>query len=347
MRPGSKYRAAYAWTTVFIFSLVTCSFCWAQSTQGEPEDLDFEIINVTTGQPGTIDRLEIDYSTVRLDPVLDVEPEGTSFTVPDVPIKDVGKYIVTAWKSGVPYFWSLRGRKLIDGPITLHVFDVTSDLSDITIPGMNVLIRKRESVLDLEIMLKVNNTARPQVTVLGSPSLELIIPAGVEDLRAYYTRGPEPIDIPLHHTGGNRLGLEVPLTTGQNQIRLTCSMPWREGMKLPIGSNLAVDNWSLLATPVNLSVSGWGLEQDTSQELSGFLRFIGPPLEAGRELSMELKERIPAGQAEEVFETEAPADLAEASDPTEEENDGSSFPVPVFIAIFVVLIAVIARKRRS
>ena len=267
----------------------------AQSAQGNPEDLEFVILNVTTGEPGTIDRLEIHYSTQRLNPVLDIEPVGSEFTVPSVPIKDIGKYVITAWAEGVPYFWSIRGQQIIDGPITLHVFGTTNNLADVKISGLNLLLRKGESLVNLEYMLKVENSARPQVTVVGIPTLELLVPEGASEFHANYTRGPEPIDIPVSRIGTKKIGLEVPLTTGQNQIRVVCSVPWAEGLVVPVGSSLEVEAWSLLATPENLSIRSTELEPDHSQAIPGYLRFRGPFLEAEREFRIEVRSHIPTG----------------------------------------------------
>ena len=37
----------------------------AQSVQGDPTDLSFEIINATTGEPGTVERMTIEYVRAR------------------------------------------------------------------------------------------------------------------------------------------------------------------------------------------------------------------------------------------------------------------------------------------
>ncbi len=337
-------------TVILVVGLVTVVWApgkiLAQSAQGSPEDLDFKVVNVTSGQPGTIDRLEIHYSTQRLDPVLDIEPEGSEFTVPEVPIKDIGRYVITAWSGSVPYFWSIRGQQLIEGPVTLHVFDTIDDLDDVKISGLNLLFRKGESVVNLEYMLKVDNAARPQATVVGQPTLELLVPVGAGGFQAQYTRGPEPIEVPVSKIGSNRVGLSVPLTTGQNQIRLVCTLPWQEGMTLPVGSNVAVESWSLLATPENLSIRSSELEPDTSQDLPGYLRFLGPELEIGREFRIEVKSHIPAGPEEDVFASDAPADLAAAAE-GEEEKGGNAFPLLLTIPVIVILIVIAARRRRS
>lgn len=318
----------------------------AQSAQGDPADIHFEIVNATTGEPGTIDRLEIHYTTQRLNPVLDITPEGSAFMVPEVPIKDIGRYVITAWKDEIPYFWSIRGRQILDETIKLHVFDTSGDLSTVTISGLNLLLRKGESVVDLEFMLKVDNAARPQVTITGDPTLLLFVPPGATGFKAHYTRGPDPIDIPVQSAGSNLIGLSVPLTTGQNQIRLECSLTWEDGLTVPVGANVPVTAWSLLATPENLDIRAFDLSPDRSQDLPGYLRFVGPALEADQEFSFKVKGRIPSGPAEEVFTTEAPAESEDSADAGEENDDGN-FPFVVLVPIFVVFITILARRRRS
>jgi hypothetical protein len=318
----------------------------AQSVQGDPADISFDVVNATKGEPGTIDRLEIHYITQRMNAVLDVEPQGSEFTIPEVPIKDIGRYVITAWKSGVPYFWSIRGRQILAETITLHVFDTSSDLSDVSIAGLNLLLRKGESVVNLEYMLKINNDARPQVTITGSPTLALRVPSGATDFKAHYTRGPDPIDVPVTTLGSDQVGLVVPLTSDQNQIRLECSLPWSEGMEVPVGSNVPVISWSLLATPENLDIRSYDLEQDRGQDLPGYLRFIGPELEADQEFRFQVRGRIPTGTAEEVFTTDSPAESAEQDEDTG-ESGSSGFPFAVLVPIFVVLIILVVRLRKS
>lgn len=319
----------------------------AQSVQGSPEDLDFEIINATTGQPGTIEKLEIHYSTERLNPVLEIAPEGSKFTVPEVPIKDIGRYVITAWKDGVPYFWSIRGSQLLEGPVTLHVFDTIESLDDVTVTGLNLLVQVGESVVQLEYLIKLDNAARPQATVVGQPSLEINVPDEATGFSAHYTRGPEPTEIPVSKIGTSRLGLNVPLTTGQNQIRLVCSAPWREGMTLAVGANVPVQAWSLLASPENLDIQAMELEPDHSQDLPGYLRFRGPTLESGRKFDITVRGRVPAGPEEDVFQAEAPAEREAQEKAAAEEKGGNSFPLSLTVPIMVVLIIIIVRRRRS
>jgi hypothetical protein len=340
----------------FVCGLALCFLCAglatpapspAQSAQGDPADISFQVVNATTGQAGTVDRLTIEYLTHVPNPVIDIQPEGPEFTVPEVPIKDIGKYVITAWKSGVPYFWSKRGQALLTETTTLHVFDTSEDRSALVIAGLDFILKKTESLVQLEYMLRVENAARPQVTIVGDPVLELYVPEGARDFDASYNRGSEPTPVTVRQLGSNRVGLVMPLTTGNNQIRLVCRAPWQEGMTIPLGSDLGVQAWNLLASPVNLDIQAFELEPSNDRALPGHLRFRGPSLDAGRRFTMRLQGSIPAGPEEEVFTTEAPAE--QESEPSAEEENGP-LPFPVFVAtpiIVVFIVLLVVRRRRS
>ncbi len=47
-----------------------------------------------------MDRLTLEYLSARPDLVLDIQPQDSSFVVREVPVKDIGNYVVTAWKDG-------------------------------------------------------------------------------------------------------------------------------------------------------------------------------------------------------------------------------------------------------
>ena len=326
--------------------LLVAGSAGAQSVQGDPHDLEFNVANITTGQPGTIERLTIQYSTHVLNPVIDVRPEGSSFTIPEVPIKDVGRYIVTAWRDQVPYYWSLRGKEILAGPVALQVFDTTEDRTDLVISGMDLVLRKSDSLVQIEYNLKVANAARPQVTMVGDPVLQLDVPAGAGQFSAVLNRGPEPTDVPVTSLGSERVGLRVPLTTGDNQLRLVFRVPWQEGLTVPVGSDLPIRAWTLLAAPQNLDIQAFELEPDLDNEVPGHLHFRGPALESDRRFELRLGSRVAAGPEEDVFTTEAPAEREKATADAEEKG-GRGFPVAIGGAIIVVLIIVISRRRRS
>jgi len=320
----------------------------AQSVQGDPTDLKFEIINATTGEPGQVERMTIEYVRNRRNGILDFEPDGSSFIAPGVPIKDVGEYIVGVWNQGVPYWWSMRGHQLIGQTTTLHVFDTTSELIGVSISGMNLVIRRQASLLNLEYMLTVDNAATPQRTITDQvATFELDFPAQASRIEATYRRGPDPMPFAADTHGSQRLSLAVPLTPGTNQIRIEAVMPWQEGMELPVGSDLDIASWSVLATPEWLEVRAIGLESSASEDLSGINRLTGPPLAAGRHLPLQLfSGEHETEEATDLF-TQASSAAAGGQD-LAGEDDGGGFPLPfVFGGVLIIIVIAVAARRRQ
>jgi len=335
--------------TVAVIGLGLATVASAQSDHGAPEDLEFEIVNATSNQPGSIERLVIEYSEFALRKVLDTRPEGSAFTVEAVPVKDIGKYIVTAWADGVPYFWSLRGSQLTDGPVVLHVFGTTTALENVQVAGLNVLIQRQESLLKVEYMLRVQNDSRPQATVKGSPAtVELLVPPELTNITAEYTRGPEPIEVETRQRG-ERLGLVVNLTPGQNQIHVRGSLTWREGLVMKVGSNLPLAAWSLLTAPANLEARSFDLEHDTENQIPGYRRFMGPVLEADDFLEIELTSGQGAGPAEDLFEQTDDSAAPGEPEATADEQKGGGVPLPllVLVPLLIIVIIIAARRRRQ
>ena len=319
----------------------------AQTAEGHPEDLEIEIINATTGEPGTVDRMVIEYLTARRNGVADFEPDGSAFTAFGVPVISKGKYIVTVWKDGVPYWWSKRGRELIDGPVVLHIFDTVSSLEGVSFSGLNLVVRRQESILRLEYMMQVANVAKPQVTVNGYPStFEMALPDGATEIEASYTRGPDPTPVKVDFSGKNSR-LSVPLTPGQNQIRLEAVVPWKDGMEIPVGSNLPIDNWSVLASPEWLEVGSTDIEENDSEKVVGFRRFAGFPLESGETVTLRLNSgEQAAGPEEELFTKEAPAEKDAAKDADAGAKGGGSQLPLILMGVVIIVIVVAVRRRR-
>lgn len=335
-----------------LLALIVLFFCAAsavaQSYDAEPQDLEFEIVNATTGQPGTVEKMTIDYETERRNNVAEFNPEGSTFLARGVPVLEAGKYIITVWHQGVPYWWSKRGRDLTQGKVTLHVFDTTDALDNVMITGLNLVIRRQESLLNLEYMLQIMNVSSPQATILGRPStFELALPSGATDIQASYNRGPDPMDIALG-SPGRRTALEVPLTPGTNQIRIVAVVPWAEGMEIPVGSNLPVNSWSVLASPEWLEVRSTDMEENDSEKVTGFRRFAGFPLDSGEAVDLRLGAgEKAAGPAEDLFTGDAPAEQADGeSSSADTEGGGMSLPL-IFVGVLIIVVIIAAVRRRS
>lgn len=320
----------------------------AQTAEGQPQDLQFEVVNATTSEPGTVDRMTIEYITARRNGVADFEPDGSAFTALGVPVISNGKYIVTVWKGGVPYWWSKRGRELMEGPVVLHVFDNVSGLEGVSLAGMNLVLRHQETLLSLEYMMQVMNEAKPQVTVSGSgATFEIALPDGATEVTASYMRGPDPTDIPVN-ISGTTCGLTVPLTPGANQIRIQAVVPWTEGMELPVGSDLPVTAWSVLASPEWLEIGSTDIEENDEGKVEGFRRFVGFPLDAGQIIDLRLDSgEHGAGPEEDLFTRKAPAETdAAAGGEPQEKASASRLPL-IFLGVVIIVILIAVRRRRS
>lgn len=336
------------WLMVITVLILGSTPSWAQSVVGDPVDLNFEIINATTGQPGSIDRLLIQYSSTHLSPVLDIQPTDSEFEVPAVPIRSSGKYVITAWSHGVPYHWNMRGRKILESPVKLHVFDTRSGVEGASITGLNLLVHKTQSLLELEYMLKIENSARPQVTLNGDPSLMIKLPQGVDKAVIIHGRGPDPEEIHLTGLSGGMVAIKAPLTTGNNIIRLKTTLPWQENLDIPVVANAPIEAWSLMTTPENLDVQSFDLEPSDASDYSGYSRYKGPPLEENGSFSFRIASSRGGGEEENLFSKPAPETVennqkAEKTDPEKDKG----FPFVVLTPIFVVLLVIVISKRRQ
>lgn len=317
----------------------------AQTSMGETADVRFEFVNATSGQPGTVDRLTVDYIATRANLVLDVEPEGTSLLARDLPVSEIGSYVVTAWKDGVPYYFSRKGRQLTGETQVLHVFDTSGDRGGVRISGLTAVVRREESLLHLELMLQVQNDARPQVTVVGDPgSFGLDLPADLTDIAVEYHRALDPTPVKATRAGG-LLQLAMPLISGSNRVRLTGVLPWREGLDLSIGSDLPIDAWGLLVAPEWTRVTAMELEPDPDGSTGGYKRFKGPALAAGRTLALRLGggEAV-ADTAARLFTTDDPvADDVAAAEPRKKRG----LPLPILVVLGVIVLVLVMRRRRT
>ncbi|MCP4572202.1 MAG: hypothetical protein GY838_07595 [bacterium] len=314
----------------------------AQSRDHDPQDVAISIIDGTTGEPTDAERLTLSYLLLRQDPVLDIEPDGSSFVLRDVPLRERGKYVLAVWKDGVPYFFSRNGKRLTEEEQVLHVFEATTDRAGVRITGLNLVVRRQESVLSLEYMLQLDNAASPQTTLKGDPgAFYLRMPAEASEVKAEYHRGADPIDVPVIDRNG-RWYLDMGVVPGNNRIRVTALMPWREGVEVPVGSDLSIDAWSVLATPEWLEIDNNDLEPDPNAA-SGIKRKVGRALAPGRDFRFILRGgEIATGDSEDLFATETPEPAA-----TEPDDDGAGWlPVMGAAVLGIAVIVVLARRRK-
>lgn len=324
----------------------------AQTQDGFAQPVTLRVLNATSGRPGAVERLTIDYMTARPNTIADVRPSGSVFTLPSVPLRDGGEYIVTAWWQNVPYWYSFRGRQMAADTLTIHVFDTTGDLAAVRVTGMNIVVQRRGELLTLEYLLKLDNATSPQMTVLDSSgTLTLAVPADLDRPEATYRRGPQPTEIPVTSAGAS-LRLAVPLTWGQNTVHLTAAVPWHDGLELPVGLNVPVDQWSLLLSPDVMEATAPDLMPDASADFPGYARYRGPQLEADHPLTIRIAGGPQdAGAQGNLFsageDSTAAEDAAAAGQPA---SGGAGLPLRLILILALaalILLFVANRRTRS
>jgi len=318
-----------------------------QSVQGPPADLQFTVRDATTGQPATGERLTVAYVAGTLSTVVDTKPGGASFTATGVPIKDIGQYIVTLWYQGVPYWWQKRGAELLAGPVALDVFSLTEARDAVRIAGLNLIVRHVETVAELELMAEIANDTRPQSVVSRSAgTFTLSLPAGATALEATYLRGPDPTPVPVT-LSGTTASLAMPLTPGSNRLRLTARAPWDRQLELPVGSDLAIDSWSVLTAPASVTVESAQLQAPDETSVPGFVRRAGPALGAGQTVNLALHAGVAPGQPENLFDQSAP----DAAPPTAAAPTPAAKPrrvgAPLALLGLMIIIGAVAMMRRG
>ena len=175
-------------------------------------------------------------------------------------------------------------------------------------------------------------------------TFRVAFPRDAAQIEATYRRGPEPTPIDTRLTG-DRLSLAVPLTPGGNQIQIKASVPWREGLIVPVGASLDIAEWSLLTAPEGLEVEALELEAGAT-DVPGFARFTGPSLNADRNFELRLQFKAgPAPTTEDVFTRGTPA--ADAGADRKGEGGGVGVLPFVFGGVLIIIVIAAAARRRG
>ena len=315
----------------------------------EPTDVVIEIHNGTTNQPGQAEQVVVERlgSVQQIVGMIDnVSGTGTFY---DLPLHAGREYLLTTTFEGVDYFRKLSGRQLAGEPVRLYVFDVSNELSGLSISGMNLIIRRAGSRLSLEYLLTIVNEARPQVSVVGRPAaVGLALPPGAFAIVADELRGARPREIETTPLSGRLTGLAIAIAPGTNRLRLTASVEHDDPTTVPVSFNLAVDQWSLITSPPDLKVSGRGLEKDDELSNDDLVRHIGPQLEPDRLIKLVIGGGAVAQDGQEIFTQPAPEESTEAAPASASKNKTARRLVPIGLLAGVLLVIwVVIRKLRG
>ncbi|HOX25405.1 MAG TPA: hypothetical protein PLL30_12465 [Candidatus Krumholzibacteria bacterium] len=245
-------------------------------------------------------------------------------------------YIVSAWVDGVGYHIQRTGQTFLDGePAVVRVFEQTDLLEGLVATGMNVVVRSRERGYELEYVVTVDNQSRPQRTLRGSAlPVRVALPASIGEIEVEVDNGPDPLTAELRPTEDGLMGVAASLTPGEARITIRGLLPPGSRTEFAVATNLAVDQWSLLAWPADLDVRSVALTLDRDNTYPEFSRWLGRPLGAGERVDVTVSGPERAG---------AVRDPATVAGPAPERLDGPqpgrrrTFPWATVIAAVVLL----------
>jgi hypothetical protein len=328
-----------------VLTLLLLGTGWAQSGTGT--DVVIKIVNGTTREAGTAEKVEIYLLGATQQPVataLEVQAEAT---LTNLSILTHVQYILQVTANDVSYFKLVSGEELTTGPVTVYTFATSSDLAGLAITGLNLVIRLGEGDLELEFLITVTNSRSPQETVVPQPTtLEIALPTGAGFIEVESLRGPSPLAVAtssVAQTGW--IGLAEALPPGQTRLQVACRVPYQGRLQLPLGANLPIQAWSVLAFPSDLIVTGQGLETSPVEVEGDFSRQKGQPLAAGDTLLLEVKGGT--GPVIEAVEFgEAPLETLAGQTPASAPEAGKSIWRYGWIILLLIIIVLYTVRRR-
>lgn len=321
------------------------STTWAQDASSEGGEVVINILNGTTQEPASAEKVIILPETATHRPVVEEFEVSGEVNLGALDLTANQSYIIEVISNGVSYFARTTGQQLQSQITPVYVFATTAELTGVKASGMNLVIRRAETELEIEYLLTVVNESQPQRTVVGDPaSLELALPADVQLGEIEAMRGHTPQAITASSgSGPGWTGLAVPLPPGTTRLRLTASIPYPEQLVLRIGFNIPVEAWSVLTSPVDMDIRGTDLVPVNAPAESNMRRHTGAALTAGETVLLTLGGGSgPVITGVEVS-TATPEDLARAK---EDSGDGGGL-LKYWWALILVAIAIFIVLRRS
>ncbi len=254
-------------------------------------------------------------------------------------------YLVQVTSGGIPYFARKTGQDLAAGPVTVYVFEATTDRGGLTVEELTLNLRRTESDLRLEYLVTVQNRAEPQRTVLPDPtSFELLLPEGAVGAACEVLAGAEPQRVaPVAGVKPTRAGLAVPLRSGATRLRVTTSLPYEGSARLAVESSLPVARFTLNTSPADLRISD-GFADEGVAEDTGWRRWAGPALAADQELRWS----VSGGSAPRIAERAEEGSGGAAGGRLEQvRRTGTSLAgwIVIVVAVLMVALALLPRLR--
>lgn len=302
--------------------------------QRMPTDATIRIVNGTTGEPARAERVVLREPDPTFVDVAEAFAVDGEVTFDGLMLLNFRRHVATAWVDGVPYHAEQKGQDFRDGkPLVIHCFSSTDDPAGAVISGLNLVVRRQLDGLSLEYILQVRNESRPQQTIAAAAlPVRIALPDGLRQLQVEVGGGgPDPRPAALSPADRGRQGIATALTPGINRITVRGLLPSAARTELTVAANLAVEAWSVLVWPAELPVESFDLERDRQNPYPDFARWLGEPLDAGRQA------RVTIGEVPQVAATAEPDTAGRPAQPGEPAGSGRpGFPWRTVTAAIVL-----------
>lgn len=313
------------WLLPVSFMILATATVLAQDADLTPHPADIRVQVVSASDPQThvaAEKVMVRVQSALLDVVAEAGsvPSG-EVTFGQVEVLNFKPYIVSAWVDGVAYHVRRSGQEFLDGkPAVVHAFELTDSPEGLDVRGMNAVVRRRATGFDYELILQVENLARPQRTMRADAMpLRVFLPDGLKGATVEVDNGPEPFAATLRPAGG-MTGIVAPITPGQARITVKGQLETGRELEFVVGCNRPVDAWSLMTWPGDLQVDSFDLRQDRDKDYAGFGRWVGQALAPDQQVDVRVTAAT-ATEAQAVFGDE-PTTASRSTDSAPAERRG-------------------------
>ena len=250
-----------------------------------PVDVVVRVVNGTTREDGRAESVTLIETGPARQVIATARDVAGKTVFSRLFLDETRSYVVQAVSGGTPYFTATTGHDVAAGPVTVYVFETTTDRAGVRVSELTLNVKREEAELRLEYVIAILNETQPQRTVLPDPtSFELQLPEGAVGAAFEVLTGGVPQKVAaVAGQGAGRSGLAVPLRSGTTRLRVTTTLPCRGRAHFALAANLPVTKFTLLASPPDLKVDG-GLSDAGLDQATGCERWDGPVLAANQVL---------------------------------------------------------------
>lgn len=254
--------------------------------------LEGRIVNGTTGEEGTAERIELMDLTQGMTPMATLENVTGSFRFDEVPEVSAAHFLLRVTADGVSYTESVQAGAL-EEPIEVAVYESTTDRSQIELPIHHVLFQRNVDHMQVTELLQFDNGSEPALAVAASAGpLRVHLPHDIHgEIEASVGAGSMPLKLPLIETSEPDVyTVDYPLKPGSTRLVVryligyeTESLQWRTNLLYPTGER------RVLVSPPDVQVEAEKMIASGDSELEGFAVYSGLPAEAGETWSVAMR----------------------------------------------------------